>query len=92
MGGRPSVKITRNAAVSSGRLIGAWRVTRYTRRVTRYAKCHRDLAGGPTCRYVSRFGGQRIVDKAANRKGQSISIVTGFVIQVSFTYESFYFG
>jgi hypothetical protein len=39
MGGRPCLKIMRNAAVPSGRLIGTRRVTRYARRVTRHAKC-----------------------------------------------------
>ena len=72
-GGRPSLRITRNAAVPSGQLIGAGCVTRHAMR-------HRDLVSRSTSRYALRLGGQRIVDKATNRKGQSILVVRGFVI------------
>jgi hypothetical protein len=54
--------------------------------------CHRDLAGGSTCHYVSRLVGQCSQNRGANRILHCLQIVAGLLIQIFFANESVDFG
>src|ERR1035437_5797858 len=54
--------------------------------------CHRDLAGGSTCHYVSRLIGQCSQNRGANRILHCLQIVAGLLIQIFFANESIDFG